>query len=140
LFAHACLFIPIVCFVNAIGIEFGTNKESRCKRWCQFITKDNVIFKFGLRCKITIIIVFGCCCIFKHVSWKICPWVVWGWKWFAKLNSFFHLLICNVVVVLLMKFCMVFFFLFLSRWCEFFKGINKHFVPLLSCFYHVLMY
>jgi hypothetical protein len=63
LFAHACLFITIVCFVNVIGIEFGENKESRCKRWFQFITKDNVVFKFGLRCKITIIIVFGGCCI-----------------------------------------------------------------------------
>jgi len=58
-FAHACLFMTIVYFVNVIGIEFGEKKESRC----QFITRDNYVFKFGLRCKITILIVSGCCCI-----------------------------------------------------------------------------
>ncbi len=30
--AYACLFMTIVYFDNAIGIEFGKNKESRCQK------------------------------------------------------------------------------------------------------------
>lgn len=59
---HVCLWQLFVLLMQLV-LNLVKIRKVDVKDDFLFITKDNDVFKFGLRCKITIIIVFGCCCI-----------------------------------------------------------------------------
>lgn len=111
---HVCLWQLFILIMQLV-LNLVKIRKVDVKRWFQFTTKDNDVFKFGkfgLRCKITIIIVFGCCILnmfHERYAHELCEVENGSNPMICKVTFIFSCFDLQCFSCFLMKFWMVLF-------------------------------